>query len=825
MLFSSGCLRTLPVDPAALGGQAVTSVVIAADGSQLTSLRAEQDRTPLAYAEIPALLVQAVVATEDRRFFDHKGVDARGIARAAVADIRSRRVAEGGSTITQQLVKNTIVTRERTIRRKIREASLAVGLEKSLTKEQILERYLNTVYFGQGTYGVGAAMRVYFGHGPQKVTVAEAALLAGLIRSPGSADPIRKPKAAKARRAAVLRDMVATGVITEQQQAAANRARLPRRVHRDDTHFPAAHAVADAVEELRADARLGETQADRDNAIFRGGLTIQLTIDPAHQRAAERAVAKTLSRRKDPAAGVAAVKPGDGAITAMVGGRDFFSRRDPVAKVNMARGGITKRQAGSTFKVFTLIAALEAGITPDDLFKAGRGVTLPRPGGRTWEIGTGEGSAAGKVTLREATEKSVNTAYARVLERIGDGNVDLGSQKVVEVAERLGVRGRDGSELRASPATTLGAQEVDPVQMAAAYATLASGGVYAEPYLVASVKDQSGAVILSNTPQPRRLVSEGVAAVANDVLQGVVTDGTGKRADIGRPQAGKTGTSSNYHDAWYVGYTPDFAAAVWVGVAKRQVAMTPRNGFRITVMGGTFPAVIWSRFVGSVLAGRPEARFQTVRMVEVEIDAERGCLADEWTPAADREKREYVAGTEPTKICPKPRARGSRPVPAVVGMELRDAVERIETAGFRVEIVLTPTSQPPGEVVGQAPEGGRSAPPGVVVRLFVSGAEGSVVTVPDIVGLDQPAALAALKAVGLRGSGIVTPSCTSGDVCADELRRTAGLVWRQDSAPGERTVRGATVRFAVQPERGNEPAPSPTSNPSPSATPAPSPTG
>jgi penicillin-binding protein 1A len=772
VMLSSGCVRVLPVDPAALGGQAATSVVLAADGSRLTSLHVEQDRTPLPLAKIPDILVKAVVATEDRRFFDHKGVDVRGIGRAAVADLRTGRIAEGGSTITQQLVKNTMVGREKSLQRKLREASLAVGLEKTLTKEQILERYLNTVYFGQGTYGVGAAIRVYLGRTPVKVTVAEAALLAGLIRSPSSADPINHPKAAKQRRAEVLRDMFATGVITERQRAAASRAPLPRRPHRDNLRFAAAHAVTDAVEELRMDDRLGETQVERDNAIFRGGLTITLTIDPAQQRAAERAVAETLNHHRDPAAGVAVVQPGDGAIRAMVGGRDFFSRKDPVAKVNLARGGITKRQAGSTFKAFTLIAALEAGVHPDDVFKTGAAVELPRPGGRTWKVTNSEGSSHGEITMRTATEKSVNTAYARIVQRIGKGDVDLGARRVVEVAERLGVRGRDGSDVRSGPATTLGAQEVDPVQMAAAYAALAAGGIYTQPYLVASVKDASGRVILSNEPAPQRVVTEAVATVATDLLRGVVTRGTGRRANIGRPQAGKTGTSSNYHDAWYVGYTPDFAAAVWVGVPTGQVSMTRRNGFRLTVTGGTFPALIWSRLARVVLASHRPVAFPALdtALVEVEVDAKQGCLAAEWTPSAHREKRRYLAGSQPTKVCARP----------------------------------SPTPEP------------------VPTQL---------VAVPDLVGSDEAAALTALRAVGLFAEVEVAPSCESGDTCAAELARSAGLVWRQSVAAGERVAMGTTVAFTLQPPLGvvsqptpdatptASPEPTPTDSPSPSATP------
>ncbi|MFN2626243.1 MAG: transglycosylase domain-containing protein [Mycobacteriales bacterium] len=807
---ASACLRTLPVDPALLGGDAVTTTVVAADGSFLTTLHAEEDRRPLPLAQIPKVVVRAVLAAEDRRFYEHHGVDARGVARAALADAKSRSTDQGGSTITQQLVKNTLVTPEKTVKRKVREAALALGLERSLSKDQILERYLNTVYFGNGAYGVGAATRVYFGHSPDKVSLAEAALLAGLIRSPASADPVRAPTGARSRRAAVLRAMVQTRAITAAQEDAANHVPLPRRVHKDNTRYPAAYAVQDAVGELLRDKRLGATPDDRLNALYRGGLTVRLTIDPNHQRLAEEAVRATLTGPHEPAAAVAALRPHDGAITAMVGGRDFFSAHDRTARVNLARGGVTKRQAGSTFKVFTLIAALEAGIKPEDKFTAGATASLPRRFTGPWDVTNYEGSAFGAITLREATEKSVNTAFARVVARLGDGDVDKGTQRVVDVAEALGIRGAKESRVRRDPATTLGSQEVDPVEMAAAYATLAAGGVYAKPYLVASVTDRRGRVLVRNKPQLRRVVPEGIAAIANDMLTGVIRHGTGVGAALPRPMAGKTGTSTGYHDAWFVGYTPNFAAAVWLGVPTGQVSLVPENGFRTVIAGGTFPAQIWSRFAGAALLGIAAPPFESPESstIEVPMDVGRGCRPNQWTPPDQITVRLYLKGTEPTEVCTAPTGPPATEVPLLLGMQRDYAARRLDQLGFRSQVVpVFDPNYPPGVVVGQQPPSGATVAAGSVVSLRVSAREGVRTTVPDLLGMDTESAERALSAAGLRAVVSEESPCAGGTACDSQRARASGRVWRQDVVAGTELPVGSAVGIAVGPAY-NPPPPS-----------------
>jgi penicillin-binding protein 1A len=804
---ATACLRTLPVDPEVLGGLAVTSTVYAADGTLLTTLHAEEDRRPVALAEMPDVLVQAVLAAEDRRFYEHRGVDARGIARAAVRNVESGEAAQGGSTITQQLVKNTLVTPERTVKRKVREAALALGLERSLTKDQILERYLNTVYFGQGAYGAGAAARVYFGKAATDLTLPEAALLAGLIRSPNTADPIRAPRAAADRRAAVLRAMVETRAVTAAQAAEAAAAPLPRVARHDNRRYPAAYAVQDAVSALLDDPRLGATPEARRNALFRGGLRIDLTIDPEQQAAAEESVRALLNGTNDPYAGLAAVKPGDGAITAMVGGRDFFSARDRYAKLNLARGGSTKRQAGSTFKVFALVAALQAGMRPGDVFEAGAQVTLPCRCPKPWVVDNYEGTAFGRVTLREATEKSINTAYARVVQKLGGGDVDKGAAMVLDVAEALGVRGPKEARLRrdSGPAVVLGAQEVDPVEMAAAYAALGANGVYAKPYLVASVRDAEGNYLLRNGPQRTQVVPAGVAAMANDVLQGVVRQGTGVKAAQPRPVAGKTGTSTRYADAWFVGYTPNFAAAVWVGVPGGEVPMTPENGFRTRIAGGGFPALIWGRFAGSALLRLPNAPFVTPQGAQVSIpwDRHRDCRANRWTPPSHVVMRTFVGGQEPKETCADPTGPAATVVPALLGADDEYAASTLGHQGFLVRTVKVYNLRyPAGAVVGQSPPAGTVVEPGATVTLELATAEPVPVTVPSVLGLDQAAAERALVAAGLVANVVVEPSCTGGAACQQRLAADAGLVWRQDVAGGKRLLAGSTVTIAVGPRQG-----------------------
>jgi membrane peptidoglycan carboxypeptidase len=418
-----------------------------------------------------------------------------------------------------------------------------------------------------------------------------------------------------------------------------------------------------------------------------------------------------------------------------------------------------------------------------------------------------EGSAFGRITLREATEKSVNTAYARLVQRLGDGDVDKGAAKVLDVAESLGVRGAGEKPLRrdAGPAVVLGAQEVDPVQMAAAYAALGANGVYAKPYLVASVRDAEGNYLVRNAPQRAQVIPAGVAAMANDVLQGVVRDGTGVKAKQARPVAGKTGTSTRYADAWFVGYTPNFAAAVWVGVPKGEVSMTPENGFRTVIAGGTFPALVWGRFARGALLRLPVAPFVTPEGARVSIpwDRYRDCRANRWTPEAHIERRTFVGGKEPKAECADPTGPAATVVPTLLGADDDYAVEHLGHLGFLVKTVKVYNLRyPAGAVVGQQPPAGSAVTAGATVTLSLATAEPVPVEVPSVLGMESEAAQRTLIAAGLVPEVVVEPSCTGGASCQQRLAADAGRVWRQDVVGGSKRLAGSTVVIAVGPRQG-----------------------
>jgi membrane peptidoglycan carboxypeptidase len=385
--------------------------------------------------------------------------------------------------------------------------------------------------------------------------------------------------------------------------------------------------------------------------------------------------------------------------------------------------------------------------------------------------------------------------------------VDRGTTRVLDVAEALGVRGAGEKPLRrgSGPAVVLGAQEVDPVEMAAAYAALGANGVYAKPYLVAKVTDGQGHVLIEQKPERRQAVPAGVAAMANDVLQGVVREGTGVKAAQGRAVAGKTGTSTGYADAWFVGYTPNFAAAVWVGEPRGEVPMTPENGYRTVIAGGTFPALIWGRFAGSALLRLPNAPFVTPEGAAVSVPMDRylGCRANKWTPPSHVVMKTFVGGQEPKDTCSDPTGPAATVVPGLLGNDLRYATEHLGHLGFVVRTVKVYNAHyPAGAIVGQTPPAGTTVEPGVTVTLSVATTEAVPVTVPNVLGLDEAAAQRALEAVGLVMQAVVEPSCTGGASCQARLVADAGRVWRQDTAGGSRVLAGTTVVVAVGPRQG-----------------------
>lgn len=584
--------------PPSLAALNQTTYLTDAAGRPLATLHGGEDRTVVRLAEIPVVLRQAVVAAEDRSFYRHRGLDPLGIARATVADIRRRRVVQGGSTITQQYVRNAYasVGRGRSLWRKLREAVVAVKLERTLSKDAILERYLNTIYFGRGAYGVQAASRAYFAKDVRRIGLAEAALLAGLIRSPVSADPATNPALATARRRQVLQAMEEEGYIDAAARAAAERVPVagpgglvvPRRRPGAAVARPEV-GTQYFVEQVRRFlvTRYGE------QAVYGGGLRVRTTLDLDLQEAAYRAVYGVLDRPDDPAGALVALDT-DGRVRAMVGGRDWS-----VSQVNLATGragGGRGRQGGSAFKPFVLAAALSAGYPVTTRLPAPAELVLPGADrGRDWRVRNYDGTDYGELDLVEATVQSVNTVYAQLVTRVGPA-------RVVALARAMGIT----SPLEAVPSIALGTQEVSVLEMASAYTTLANRGVRVEPTLVAEVRDASGALVERFRPESKRVLAPGHADVVTAVLRQVVERGTGRAAAFGRPVAGKTGTTQDFGDAWFVGYTPRLAAAVWMGYPAGQ-SRPMRSVHGRAVTGGSFPAVIFRRFMAAATARPPYA--------------------------------------------------------------------------------------------------------------------------------------------------------------------------------------------------------------------------
>jgi len=806
-LALAGCVSVRPVDLSAAPPLAQTTLLHDARGRLVTELHGPENRTAVPLARISRWLRTAVVDTEDARFYDHGGVDWRAVARATAHDLRRGRVVEGGSTITQQYVKNLYGTRDRTLRRKLREAMLAYALERQHNKDEILAAYLNTVYFGEGAYGAEAAAQAYFSTSAARLTLAQAALLAGLLRSPATLDPFARPGAAAARRGEVLRRMARRGHLTRAQAAGAASSPLGLRARPRAGRYPAAWFIRWITDQMLdpADTRfaaLGTTRQERTASLFAGGLRIATTVDLDLQAAAERAAREVLADpARDPYAALAAVEPGTGAVRAMVGGRDFFADRR-YGRVNLATGsGGTGRQAGSAFKTFALVAAVERGIPPEAVFRAPERLTLARRGhGRPYAVRNHEGQGFGSATLREATALSINTVYAQLLLRLGDGNPDRGARVVVETAARMGI---DRRRLAPYPSVVLGAGGVTPLEMAGAYATLAAEGTRAAPFGITRITDTAGHVLYQARPDPDRVLRAPVAAIVGDVLRGVVEHGTGVRAAIGRPAAGKTGTTQGNADAWFAGYTPDLAAAVWVGFPQGRVPMTPPRTTS-PVLGGTLPAEIWARFMRRALAGRPVASLPApvTRLVTTVVDVGRNCLPNRFASAAEVAAVTYLEGMQPTARCVLPTGPVRGVVPAVVGLPVATAGPWLATAGLRlVQRLVAVPGATPGQVLRQSPPGGTARAPGSAVELTVAvGAQGEgglgVTLVPEVLGQPSEAALRLLGRLGL--DGLATVACDS-DRAAAAAR--PDLVWKAAPGPGAQVAAGRQVALWVNPER------------------------
>lgn len=577
------------------------------NGKLITTIHSAENRLPVSINKIPMNLQNAFVAVEDARFYQHLGVDPRGILRAVWSNVTNGGVSEGGSTITQQLAKNALLSQERTLKRKIQEAMLALQIERQYTKQEILELYLNQIYFGQGAYGVQSAAMVYFGKNVEDLSLEECAMLAGIPKSPNYYSPLNNLKAATERQGTVLDQMVKYEFITSSTAMKAHSTKLKLASHpaQADNKTTTASYFIDYVTQHLID----KYGAD---AVYKDGLKIYTSLDLTMQEAAEKAMQQLPTARTDsnglkqPQGALVAIDPHTGQIRAMVGGRgtDQFNR-----------AVLAERQPGSAFKPFVYLAAIESGMSPSSMLD-----DSPISFG-SWSPMNYDNRFRGAVSLRTALEDSLNVPTVKLANQTG---VD----KPLYYAQQMGISTLvlQGATNDRNLSMSLGGltRGVTPLEIASAFGVFANQGIHVEPTAIIKVVDRNGKILEQYTPHEKAVVNERSAYILTDMMRGVIANGTGGAANIGRPAAGKTGTTSDYKDAWFVGFTPDLVASVWIGYDT--------DGYLNGVTGGGTPARIWQSFMTKSLANIPSRDF--IRPNGVVIDAPTTKTTDELSPNA-----------------------------------------------------------------------------------------------------------------------------------------------------------------------------------------------
>jgi penicillin-binding protein 1A len=556
------------------------SVVFASDGTRLGVINSDTIRTEVRLARIPKTVRQATIAIEDADFYEHGGVDVGAIMRAALENVEKGQVVQGGSTITQQLVKNLYTGQldDRDLEDKIQEAKLAEELEKKFSKDEILEQYLNSASYGTNggrtSIGVEAAARQYFDKPVGRLSLKEAALIAGLPQAPSQHNPLLNPKGAKQRRADVLSAMADQGYISESRAARVADSGLgvnpTKKFDRVKEQYFFDYVTEQLIEEYGP------------ATVRQGGLKVYTTIDLGLQKAARAAIDAKLAG-VGPSAAIVTTEAATGNILAMVSNANYEDR-----KFNLAAQG--QRQPGSSFKTMVLTAALRKGVDPDKtLYTSKSPLVIENDLVGRWEVNTFSNSSGGTMNLRKATTSSDNVVFAQL-------DLDVGPEWVRETAIDMGIT----SKLNGFPAEGIGGLEfgVTPLEMSNAYSTLASGGVHHDPNSITRVVFPDGSKDVQEEGESERVFGDGVALKVTDILQDNVAAGTGTAARIGCPQAGKTGTTDNFRDAWFVGYTPELSTSVWVGYPDAQIPMLTENGGG-PVQGGSFPAQIWGAYMQS----------------------------------------------------------------------------------------------------------------------------------------------------------------------------------------------------------------------------------
>jgi len=594
-----------------------------------------QNRTPVVFAEVPDMLIKALIATEDTRFYNHLGLDPRGIARALFRNIRARKVVEGGSTLTQQLAKVLFLDPERSYSRKFKEMTLALRIEQRYTKQEILSFYLNQIYFGSGAYGVEAASQIYFGKHAKELNIAECALLAGLPRSPKYYSPFNAPQSALGRRAYVLNRMAAGGVITRAQADEAKQTPLPI-VSAVKTDGPAPYFIEYVRQKV--EERFGSS------ILYSGGLNIYTTINDDLQNYAEQAVAEGIEKiesrhkrhvRSPLQAALLAIEPATGRIRAMVGGRDFRQ-----SQFNRALQAL--RQPGSAFKPVIYAAALDRGFGASDILDdSPLSVKLDR--NKNWSPENFSRTFQGRVTLRNALIQSLNVPTIRLLEKIG-------INETIQYARKLGIK----SKLNPYLSLALGSSDMTLAELTAVYAVFANHGISMGPVSIMSITDNTGRVLYTNDAFPTQAIKPETAYLTTALLKGVIEHGTGWMArDLGRPAAGKTGTTNDYRDAWFIGYTPSLVTGVWVGYDDQTSI-----GYRETGARAALP--IWLAFMKKANDNRaPEDFIAPEGILFKRIYPRNGLLSSENCGQSVLEA--FLPGTEPRQYCDKTGVIGDEP--------------------------------------------------------------------------------------------------------------------------------------------------------------------
>lgn len=632
--YLTASIHTMP----SLNGEirpAASSQIFDVNGKLITTVHSVENRLPVTINKIPKDLQNAFIAAEDARFYQHIGIDPRGILRAVWSNVTDRSVSEGGSTITQQLAKNALLTQERTLKRKIQEAVLALQIERQFTKTEILEMYLNQIYFGQGAYGVQAAAHVYFGKNVEDLNLAECSMLAGIPKSPNYYSPLNNLKAAKERQATVLDQMAKYEFLSQDRANQTKKSEIKLTSRAPGTANEASYFI-DYVSQLLIE----KYGAD---AVYKEGLKVYTTLDLDMQRAAEKAMTQLPTYRteangiKQPQGALVAIEPHTGHIKAMVGGRgnDQFNR-----------AVLAERQPGSAFKPFVYLTALESGMTPATIID-----DSPISFGG-WSPMNYDGKYHKQVTLRSALEQSLNVVAVKVAQQVGP-------EKVLYHAQQMGITTlvTRGNVNDVNLAMALGGltRGVTPLEIASAYGVLANQGVRAEPVAILKVVDRNGKVLEQYQPRSKAVINERSAYLLTDIMRGVLTRGTGGGANIGRPAAGKTGTTNDYKDAWFVGFTPDLATAVWMGCDN--------EGYLAGITGGAIPATIWHDFMSVALAKTPAHDFvRPSGIVSATISPKDGLIVND-PKNKDAQSEIFIEGTQPTKTSPNGQKPGDKTLP------------------------------------------------------------------------------------------------------------------------------------------------------------------